>query len=368
MRSRSAMPTRLRPAALGVVAKQQSSLHLAADAAQRRGGEDAFGRAARTDIHVDPGLGVRGCDHAADIAIRDQGDAGAGGAQLGDQIGVARPIEDAHDEVADLDVFRLGQVAQVRRRLFVEIDEIVGQPPAHRDLVHINVGRVEKTAGIGHRDHRQRIGAALGGDRRPFERVEGDVDRRAVSGADLLADVEHRRLVALAFADHDRAVDGERIERRAHRVDRGLVGRLFVTPPHQPRGREGRRLGHPDGLQCEVAIHLRCLGHGFPPGPRPQSISRPVARAFCRRRARLRLDVPARAARPLATAGRRPAIGRRRKAKRRVRRRQSGAAAAIGTSSTAKVRNPRCGSSAAARGRCRAPRSCRAPGASRLRP
>ena len=30
--------------------------------------------------------------------------------------------------------------------------------------------------------------------------------------ADLLADVEHRRLVALPFADHDRAVDRHRVE------------------------------------------------------------------------------------------------------------------------------------------------------------
>ena len=42
--------------------------------------------------------------------------------------------------------------------------------------------------------------------------------------ADLLAVVEHRRLVLLALADHDDAVHRDGVEHRAHRVDRRLVG------------------------------------------------------------------------------------------------------------------------------------------------
>ena len=69
----------------------------------------------------------------------DQGDPGAGGAHLGDQLGVTRPVEDADDEVGDLGLLRLRQVPEVDRRLLVEIDQIVGQPAADRDLVHIDV-------------------------------------------------------------------------------------------------------------------------------------------------------------------------------------------------------------------------------------
>src|SRR3546814_4342458 len=61
--------------------------------------------------------------------------------------------------------------------------------------------------------------AALRGDRGAFERVERDVDLRAAA-ADLLADVEHRCLVALALADHDGAVDLEVVERGPHGVHR----------------------------------------------------------------------------------------------------------------------------------------------------
>ena len=84
-------------------------------------------------------------------------------------------------------------------------------------------------------------------------------------GADLLADVEHRRLVALALADHDRAVDVEHVERLAHGVDRGLVGRLLVAAAHQPGAGEGGRLGDPDAVQRQVAVLALILAHAPPP-------------------------------------------------------------------------------------------------------
>ena len=149
---------------------------------------------------------------------------------------MARPVQDADDEVGDFSLLCLRQVFEIDRRLFVEIDEIVGQPAADCDLVHINVRGVEKAAGIGHRDDRESVGAAFGGDRRAFERIERDVDRWAVPCANLLADKEHRRLVALALADDDRTGDRQAVECPSHCVDRGLVGRFFVTPSHPARG------------------------------------------------------------------------------------------------------------------------------------
>ena len=50
---------------------------------------------------------------------------------------------------------------------------------ADRDLVHIDVGRVEQPALLGDREHRERVGPGLGADRRAFERIERDVDLRA---------------------------------------------------------------------------------------------------------------------------------------------------------------------------------------------
>jgi hypothetical protein len=65
LRSGSAMPILIGALALLRLAQHQAPLHLPADAAQRRGREHAFGRAADADVDVDPGfLRVGGMDDA----------------------------------------------------------------------------------------------------------------------------------------------------------------------------------------------------------------------------------------------------------------------------------------------------------------
>ena len=59
--------------------------------------------------------------------------------------------------------------------------------------------------------------------------IEGDVDPRTLPGTDLLADIEHRRFVALALADDDCSLDGKSVEFAPHRIDRRLVGSHFIA-------------------------------------------------------------------------------------------------------------------------------------------
>ena len=98
----------------------------------------------------------------------------------------------------------------------------------------------------------------------PSSGIDRDVDlretrvdlvpaRRARLGQpELLADVEHRRLVALAFADDDRAVDGHGVELPAHRLDRHVVGLGPVALAHRVRARDGRLLDDPQELERQV--------------------------------------------------------------------------------------------------------------------
>ena len=96
------------------------------------------------------------------------------------------------------------------------------------ELVHVEDGRrVEHRAAVGDRDHRERVVAAGRRERRAVDRVDRDVALRAAPVADLLAVEEHRRLVLLALADDDRAVEVDRREERAHRVDGGAVGAVL---------------------------------------------------------------------------------------------------------------------------------------------
>jgi hypothetical protein len=53
--------------------------------------------------------GFGAMDHAGHVAIGDQPDRGAGGADFGDQILVARAFEDAAGDVGGFTATRLGQ-------------------------------------------------------------------------------------------------------------------------------------------------------------------------------------------------------------------------------------------------------------------
>ena len=166
---------------------------------------------------------------------------------------MARPVQDAGDQILDLDALGARQRLQVDRRFGVDIDQIGRQAAADRNLVHIDIGRVQEPARFRHGDDGQRILGPLGGDRRALQRIERDIDLGA-TGADLFADEQHRRLIPLALADHDDAVDRERIQRLAHGVDRGLVRGFLVAASHQPGCRQRRRLRHANRLQRQVAF------------------------------------------------------------------------------------------------------------------
>ena len=66
---------------------------------------------------------------------------------------------------------------------------------------------------------------------------------------DFLADVEHRRLVALPLADHDRAVDRHRVHDLAHGLDRDMIGPVPIALSHGVRAGNRRLLDHSQKLQ-----------------------------------------------------------------------------------------------------------------------
>ncbi len=123
------------------------------------------------------------------------------------------------------------------------------------ELVHVDRGAGEEhRAPLGDRDDGDRVRLADGGQPRPLQRVDRDVDLGRPSVADLLAVEQHRRLVLLPLADHDDAVHRHGVEHEPHRVDGGLVGGLLVAAADPPRGAERGRLGDADQLERKVAI------------------------------------------------------------------------------------------------------------------
>ena len=76
-----------------------------------------------------------------------------------------------------------------------------------------------------------------------------------VAVADLLADVEHRRLVALTLADDDAPTDVHVAKRAAHRLDGGAVGAVAIAETDEACGGQRRRLGDANDFESEVSIH-----------------------------------------------------------------------------------------------------------------
>ena len=167
---------------------------------------------------------------------------------------MARTIEHAGRNLGRIDAFRLRHRENVFHRICIEIDDAFGISRPDCDLVHIGVGCVQQRTFFRDRDHAERIRERLGRQRRAFERIERDIDGHA-TGANLLADIQHRRFVAFALAYHDRAVDRQLVESRAHRLYCGLVGRAFVAPADLPGGRNGRGFGDAHDFERELAVH-----------------------------------------------------------------------------------------------------------------
>ena len=74
------------------------------------------------------------------------------------------------------------------------------------------------------------------------------------AGADLLADIQHRRLVHFALADHHGAGDGDGVEGAAHGLDGGAVGLVLLAETDPARGGKCRGLGDAHEFEGEVAV------------------------------------------------------------------------------------------------------------------
>ena len=96
---------------------------------------------------MDAGAGHRGDDGGRQIAVADQLDARASGADVGDQLRVPRPIEHRDDQVVDVAGQRPRDGLQVVGDRRIEIDHVAR---GRRDdqLLHVEVGRVQQSAAL----------------------------------------------------------------------------------------------------------------------------------------------------------------------------------------------------------------------------
>ncbi len=177
---------------------------------------------------------------------------------------MTRPVEHAYDDFMRFDALGRRHRRDIVADGPVQVDDAFGIAGTHGQLVHIDVGRIEQPAFLRDGQHGQCIRPGLGGDGGALQRVERNVDPWPLAdrAADLLADIEHWRFVAFAFADHDGAVHVKIVEGQPHGFDRGGVGGFFVTAPDQPGSGDRCCFGHADHLQNQHPVQIRaCLFH-----------------------------------------------------------------------------------------------------------
>ena len=250
--------------ALRLVLDHEPPEYFAIQAAQRRGRQHAFGSSARAHHGVHAGTRHRRRDSGREIAIADQADARARLADIRDELLMPRPVEHHHHHVVHAPLQAPGDGLQVVFHRSVQIDSAFRRR-TDDDLLHVAVGRVQQATAFSGRQHRNRPAGAGRAEIGAFERIDRDIHRERAGlilrRAEFFTDVEHRRLVALALADHNRAVDGDVIEAAPHALDCRLIGGVRVAHTHGARRRDGRIFHHAQNLQREVE-HARFSPHG----------------------------------------------------------------------------------------------------------
>ena len=145
-------------------------------------------------------------------------------------------------------------VFHVADTLQLKIDDALRIARADRKFIHIDIGRVQHRARLGHGECGDGARHVLGAQRRALQRIDGDIDFRPRFGADLLADEQHRRFVHLALANDDGAVDVQAGEFAPHGIDSGLVGFFLRSAPAQPRSRDSRTFSHADDFERQCTL------------------------------------------------------------------------------------------------------------------
>src|SRR5438270_1501962 len=244
------------PLAFGVVLRPELALNHTTDTLDRAGRDDPLRGAADAEQQVHAGVVTGGHDRTGDVAVADELDPRTGVAHLLHELVMSRPVQHYDGDVLDRAVLRLGHRLDVVLHRCLDVD-VVGRFGSGDELLHVeDRRRVVHRAAVRHGHDRNGVVHALRGQRGPVDRVDRYVAVGTETVADLLAVVEHGRFVLLALADDDDALHRDGGDQLAHRVDRGSVGAVLVSPADPATGGHGGRFGHTDELEGEVAVGL----------------------------------------------------------------------------------------------------------------
>ena len=96
----------------------------------------------------------------------------------------------------------------------------------------------------------------------------GNLASVGISAADLLADIKHGGVIALALADDDGAVHGDSVHGLAHGLGGHLITKWTISLAHGARRFDCRILHHAQKFQRQITFQVvsEILGTRFSPG------------------------------------------------------------------------------------------------------
>src|SRR5438094_920020 len=204
------------------------------------------------DRGIDP-ASRDGCHHSAgEVALLQDPDPGSRRGHVGDQLPVARPLEDGHGQILDAYVPSEGDPAQVVRDRVVEVDRTAGTRTGD-ELLHLRGRRqAGKTARVHRDEQRDGVDVTARHLARALHRVDTEVDL-AVAGAD---DGAGWKGWIVARAQNDGACHVRAVECTAHRFAGRVADALRVALTKQTGTCERRGFGRLHELERELAARL----------------------------------------------------------------------------------------------------------------
>ena len=153
-----------------------------------------------------------------------------------------------------------GNRFQVLRHRRIEIERAPARWPSH-DFFHVAIGRVQQTAWLGCRQNCNRVRRSRGTKVCSLERIDCDIDSRMFPAiqrrsTDALANIEHRSLVPLAFANNNIACYRHRLESTPHCLNSGLVGILPITFAHRAGARNSCFFHDAHKMRRKIAFEI----------------------------------------------------------------------------------------------------------------
>src|ERR1700752_1625277 len=182
---------------------------------------------------------------------------------------MSRAVEHNHRQIFDIASETPRNVLQVVFHRGINVDDPARRWPNY-NLVHVDIGCIQQTTPFGGSQNCNRVVGAKRAEVRALERIDGYINLRTrfsnlltntKAAAYFFANVEHRRFVTFAFANHHAPAHGHSVHYFPHCFDSYVIRKLSITLTHGSGGSYCRGFGYAQEIQRQLALCSEVVTH-----------------------------------------------------------------------------------------------------------